>query len=256
MKTTATTALSTNVTFANAQQFASWISNRLGRSQVIKLNKRSGSERLDMLMHEIVMYSKGDEIAFEYDNAAYGLQWAINTGRCNAETVLAIRAMNCRQLSMLVHELMTKCENSGEYARYLMQKQQKGKLAKPVAKKAAKTKKQAAVCVASVVEPIESKESDNATVALDNGIVVYRYNIATTSFIKYMVYEPYKGHSGLTYTKEFGKLGDVTTRPISQDIKDLRSGSVERCNAVDEHYASLKVLQEQYIRQAFREDFV
>ena len=250
MKTTVTTALSTNSVFANAQQFASWVSNRLGRSQVIKLNKRSGSERLDMLMHEIVMYSKGDEIAFEYDNAAYGLQWAINTGRCNAETVLAVRTMNTRQLSMLVHELMTKCNNIGEYARYLMQKQLNGKLAKP-AKKAPKAKKQALVCVAPAENAVENKELDNAAVALDNGIVVYRYNIATTSFIKYMVYEPYKGHSGLTYTKEFGKLGDVTTRPISQDIKDLRLGSVERCNAVDEHYASLRALKEQYIHQAF-----
>lgn len=127
MKTT-TTLSTNNGTFTTAQQFASWMSNRLGRSTVIKLNKRNGSERIDKLMHEIVMLSKCDEIAFEYDSASYGLRWVIQSGRCNGLTVLAIRDMNVRQLCMLVHELMTNCENIGEYARYLMQKQLDGNL--------------------------------------------------------------------------------------------------------------------------------
>lgn len=100
-----------------------------------------------------------------------------------------------------------------------------------------------------------TKELDNATVALDNGIVVYRYNIITTSIVKYAVYEPYNGHSSLTYTKEYGKLGDITSRPISEDIKSLRLGSKERCNAVDAHHHALEALKEQYVRQAFKEDF-
>ena len=121
-------------------------------------------------------------------------------------------------------------------------------------KKAPKAK-QASVCVAPAEKAAENKELDNAIVTLDNGIVVYRYNIAPTSFVKHAVYEPYGGHSGLTYTKEFGKLGDITTRPISQDIKVLRLGSKERCDAVDNHYAALKSLKERYVLEAFGKDF-
>jgi hypothetical protein len=211
MKTTVTTALSTNSVFANAQQFASWISNRLGRSQVIKLNKRSGSDRIDMLMHEIVMYSKGDEIAFEYDNAAYGLQWAINTGRCNAETVLAVRAMNTRQLSMLVHELMAKCNNIGEYARYLMQKQLNGKL-KSIKKATKATKSE----VKSEIKPVEPKfEPKTAPVTIAK---VATPAIAVAKSNKY---------NATVYEKRDGKIIAAFTAYVNENGKMLRSNSVQ-----------------------------
>jgi hypothetical protein len=229
MKTT-TTLSTTNGTFTTAQQFASWVSARLGRSQVMKLNKRNGSQRLDMLMHEIVMFSKCDEIAFEYNNAAYGLQWCINSGRCNGETVLAIRAMNCRQLSMLVHELMTKCDNIGEYARYLMNKQQKGKFAKSAVKKAPK---------ANVVET----EATPAPVAQETTPAPAKpVNAKPVSRGKY---------NASVFCKVNGKLSGVFCAEVNEHGKMLRSNFAQ-CTGYEgteayDTYLRLRFPNEEYV---------
>lgn len=233
MKTTTTTALSTNGTFTTAQQFASWISARLGRSQVMKLNKRSGMQRLDMLMHEIVMFSKCDEIAFEYNNAAYGLQWCINSGRCNGETVLAIRAMNTRQLSMLVHELMVKCDNIGDYARYLMNKQQKGKLAKPAVKKAPKAKAIEAEATPATPAPVAQETAPAPAMPV---------NVKPATRGKY---------NASVFCKVNGKLSGVFCAEVNECGKMLRSNFAQctgyEGSEVYDAYLRLRFPNEEYM---------
>lgn len=109
-------------TTITAQQFASQVSAILGRARVIDWNKKDGRTRLRYLVGQIEISTKYDTLPFEYNQAAYGLNWAIVTGRVNAQTANAIEQMNTRQMCMLIHELMAYDYNMGLYPAYLMQK--------------------------------------------------------------------------------------------------------------------------------------
>lgn len=113
--------------FTTAKDFADFIcTKRYSRSHMMMLNRKHGSERLDVVVSDIIRFSRWDiedgGIPFEYNQAAYGLRWCLNSGRVNAETTLAIRALNVRQLCMLIHELMMFSYDIGEYAQWLMRR--------------------------------------------------------------------------------------------------------------------------------------
>ena len=114
--------------FDTAKAFADFICQvRYGRSFVMKTNKMCGSERIDLVVSDVIRYAsrwtlEDGGIQFEYNQAAYGLRWTLDSGRVNGQTVLAIREMNVRQLCELIHELMTYHYDISLYASYLMRK--------------------------------------------------------------------------------------------------------------------------------------
>jgi ribulose bisphosphate carboxylase small subunit len=105
-----------------AQEFASQMSALLGRSYVICLNQQDDHDRLRNLVWHTERAVRNDVIPFAYNGAMDGLCRAVTSGRMNAETCLKIRAMKTRELCLLCHELLMKCENTGGYATYLMKK--------------------------------------------------------------------------------------------------------------------------------------
>lgn len=109
-------------TTLTAQQFASQVSLMLGRFDVMRLNKKSGRDRLRNLVDRIERAVRYDQVEFEYSQAVYGLSWSVVTGRVNAETANAIEAMNTRQLCMLVYELKLYHYDISLYPSYLMNK--------------------------------------------------------------------------------------------------------------------------------------
>ena len=105
-----------------AQQFASLFSSLVSRASIMRWNKQAGRSRLHSLVEDIERYVRYGELPFEYSQAAYGLNWAIVTGRVNPQTANAIEAMNTRQMCLLVHELAAYDYNISLYPAYLMQK--------------------------------------------------------------------------------------------------------------------------------------
>lgn len=117
--------------FATAKAFADFIcKSRYGRGYVAQMNKKSGNDRIVRLCTDIQRYAstrlgwgvENDGVEFKYSQAAYGLNWAIETGRCNAQTVLAVRELNTRQLCELVHDLMVFGYDISTYPAFLMRK--------------------------------------------------------------------------------------------------------------------------------------
>lgn len=117
--------------FATAKEFANFIcQQRYSRSHLMNMNKKSGDARLTALAEDIERYAstargwgvENDGIQREYGQAVFGLHWSIASDRLNGETVLAIRALNTRQLCELVHELMVFGYDIGRYPEYLMRK--------------------------------------------------------------------------------------------------------------------------------------
>lgn len=93
---------------------------------VAYLDGRDGRDRLRLLVADIerwVRWSREDGGLEQcYDPAAYGLSWALVTGRLNGRTASAIEGMTTRQMCQLIHELTEKCQHQGEYPRYLMER--------------------------------------------------------------------------------------------------------------------------------------
>jgi hypothetical protein len=67
-------------------------------------------------------YNEEDGIPYNFENICYGIVWAIRTGRVNAQTVLAMRAMKVGQLIALVYEVGTKFDTIAEIPAYLIHK--------------------------------------------------------------------------------------------------------------------------------------
>lgn len=110
--------------FESAKDFANAVSTSLGRSYLVDLNKRSGESRLRVLVDRIEHLYRYDEsnIYFSYNNAAYGLNRVIVTGRTNGIANRVIHAMNVRQMCELVYELAQYSSNIEMYGAYLNQK--------------------------------------------------------------------------------------------------------------------------------------
>lgn len=61
-------------------------------------------------------------------------------------------------------------------------------------------------------------------VELPDGKVAHRYNILTTTYVCYAVYEPSSlmgNHSTITSTEKHGWLGDITTRRLPPELDAL-----------------------------------
>lgn len=113
--------------FSTSRAFAEFMAKeRWGRKRVRYFNQMPGADRIERLVSDILRYSsphwpiEEGGIQSDYNQAAYGLRWVIDSGRINATTVLAIRAMTTRQLCELVHDLMVFDNDIGRYPAYLM----------------------------------------------------------------------------------------------------------------------------------------
>lgn len=65
-------------------------------------------------------YNEEDGIPVQYGLTAYGIGWAVETGRVNGATHIALKAMSVRDLLILIHQVHAHCANMGEIAAYLM----------------------------------------------------------------------------------------------------------------------------------------
>jgi hypothetical protein len=116
--------------FQNAKQYADFISALYGRRTIKDLNKVNGDRRLARVVSDTQRWASAGRgwgveeggVESAYGQAAYGLEWVINSGRVIAYVVLAVRNMNVRDLCNLIDELMRLSANIGDYARYLMEK--------------------------------------------------------------------------------------------------------------------------------------
>ena len=104
-----------------------------------------------------------------------------------------------------------------------------------------------------------TQEDINEFVELGDGLIAHRYNIIATSSVGYDVYErsTYSGmkHSSFLGTKEYGCLGDVTTRCLPAELEAMTPYSEERYQAVKAYHRSLEAMAERCIREAFPQDF-
>src|SRR5947209_9281122 len=104
-----------------------------------------------------------------------------------------------------------------------------------------------------------TQEGINEFVELGDGLIAHRYNIIATSSVGYDVYErsTYSGmrHSSFLGTKEYGCLGDITTRRLPSSIDALPAWSDERSQAVKTWYRDLEAMAERCIHEAFPKDF-
>jgi hypothetical protein len=108
----------------SAKEFADAVVILLGRTYHIDLNKRDGESRLRTLVGRIEHLNRYDPSTrfFALDNAAYGLNRAIVTGRTNSYANLAVKSMNVRQMCELIYELAEYSQNIEDYAGYLNRK--------------------------------------------------------------------------------------------------------------------------------------
>ena len=91
-----------------------------------------------------------------------------------------------------------------------------------------------------------------------NHYLAHRYNILTTSYVCYAVYEPSAlmgNHSSITHNDTYGWLGDVTTRRLPDALEALTPGSQERIKAVTTYLDGWKAFAESLIHAAFPQDF-
>lgn len=107
---------------------------------------------------------------------------------------------------------------------------------------------------------------------LPNGVVVHKYNIAgyadyEKSPIVYSAWEPttlmqhHSLPSGFAHSTTTtidgvpGWVGEVSTRCLSPELDALPSFSIERSNAVRAYHETNKEQEQQWIQEAFKEDF-
>jgi hypothetical protein len=84
--------------------------------------------------------------------------------------------------------------------------------------------------------------------------IAHRYNILTTPFVGYAVYEPMRNHSSMT-THEGKWLGDVTTRRLPDELEALKPYSKERSDAVTTYFECVKKFAERIVKDTWPEDF-
>ncbi len=114
------------VQFATAKAFADFMISKWGKAHHRELNKKDINGRIGEILFYIERYErygvKDGGIEFGYNNAAYGLQWSLVTGRLNGQASEAIGALKTRGILELIHELKNFDHNISLYPQYLMRK--------------------------------------------------------------------------------------------------------------------------------------
>ena len=96
---------------------------------------------------------------------------------------------------------------------------------------------------------------------LPNGVLVHKYNVGGAApgviDLRHDALEPYAGHNSFTFVEAKGgkQYGYIRMRPPPDAALALPVGSDERTTAVRAHYESMRALEQQYVREAFPEDF-
>ena len=106
-----------------SRSFVSCMLARFGKSQVKSLNERQDNYRLSYILGEVCYVAQRNlyaEIPFALNAVAYGLGWAIETGRINGVTCMALRQMSVKDLLMLVARIHEQGIQQGEIAAWLM----------------------------------------------------------------------------------------------------------------------------------------
>lgn len=106
-------------------EFTARVTAFIGKREISRLNagSPSSSYRLERVLDDVSRYARYNEqdgIPAEYGNTAYGIAWAVQTGRINGLTHMALKAMSVRELFILIHKAHTTCANMGEIPAYLM----------------------------------------------------------------------------------------------------------------------------------------
>lgn len=74
------------------------------------------------LIQRYAYADKRGGIPYRYENICYGIRWSVESGRVNAETVLAMRALKVSELIALVYEVGGKFDTIDKIPAYLMRK--------------------------------------------------------------------------------------------------------------------------------------
>ena len=117
MTTTTTTAL-------DQKTFISRVTAFITKREISRYNAAShtSSYRLITVLNDVQRYAKYNEedgIPAQYAQTAYGIGWAIETGRINGVTHIALKAMSVRELLILINRVHVACNNMGEVPAYL-----------------------------------------------------------------------------------------------------------------------------------------
>lgn len=105
--------------------FTSRILTFITRREVSRYNagEKTGSYRLTHVLADVQRYARYNEedgIPAAYGLTAYGIAWAIETGRINGATHIALKAMTVATLLKLIYKVHSHVTNMGEIPAYLM----------------------------------------------------------------------------------------------------------------------------------------
>lgn len=83
----------------------------------------TSSYRLTHVLNDVQRYARYNEedgIPSVYGLTAYGIGWAVETGRVNGATHIALKAMSVRDLLTLIHQVHAHCPIMSDIPAYLM----------------------------------------------------------------------------------------------------------------------------------------
>jgi hypothetical protein len=121
------TTISTTTTTLDKKVFTARVRAFISQKYITKYNAAEAHSdyRFNHVIEDIqrfARYNEEDGIPFSFENICYGIRWAVMTGRVNAQTVLAMRALKVSELIALVYEVGTKFDTIVEIPAYLMKK--------------------------------------------------------------------------------------------------------------------------------------
>jgi hypothetical protein len=117
--------MATTLTALDRKSFVTRVTAFIGKREISRYNagESFSSYRLEHVLADVQRYARYNEedgIPSQYGLTAYGIGWAIETGRINGVTHIALKAMSVRELLILVHKVHEACANMGEIPAYLM----------------------------------------------------------------------------------------------------------------------------------------
>lgn len=117
--------MATTVTSLDRKTFIARVTALMSKREISRYNaaEKTGSYRLINVLNDVQRYARWNEedgIPSQYGLTAYGIGWVVETGRVNGATHIALKAMSCRELFLLIHRVHEHCANIGQIASYLM----------------------------------------------------------------------------------------------------------------------------------------
>lgn len=98
-----------------------WTSQRGSNRSVLApyLNAKTVTLGWDFALG-LVRDTTDPEVDLAFRNAAYGILWVVQTGRCSGQVESAIKAMTARQLNDLVLKVAISCQTIADMPAYII----------------------------------------------------------------------------------------------------------------------------------------